>query len=394
MHKLTFNLKIWLGCAWFAAFFIVSCEGILNIKEKPQAIERNTRFQIFLEDRSGYMVQLKGTPGVADADVLLKSKTLGIEMNLISDSTGTIQLGNALSDDYFISAVREMKADEMQQIIGFPNSHIKLKNTTRGVITLRADVDSALVVPMFAVATGSELVISEIYACGPPEAGLYYHDKYLEVYNQSDSTIYLDSLLIVVGGRYIVRDPDFVYSKNIWIFPGSGTEYPLEPGQFAVCAEDAIDHRINAPFSVDLSAVRFEFYKPESPDIDNPAIPNMIRILQVSGNDWLIGGEKDALMIARIHPDSLAYRNEHLLVPTGCIIDGVEYLDDPTFLSDKKIHESIDAGATGGIEFYTGKSMERIVLLKDGKLILKDDDNSSLDFRVIDAPTPEYHHQQ
>ena len=70
----------------------------------------------------------------------------------------------------------------------------------------------------------------------------------------------------------------------------------------------------------------------------------------------------------------------------------MEYLDDPTRLNEKKLHESIDAGATGGIEFYTSKSMERILPLKNGKLILKDDDNSSLDFKVLDHPTPEYHH--
>ena len=178
------------------------------------------------------------------------------------------------------------------------------------------------------------------------------------------------------------------------MFPGAGKDYPLQAGEFAVCAEDAIDHRINAPKSVDLSTVRLEFYKPETPDIDNPAIPNMVLILQVSGYDWLIGGEKDALTIVQTNPDSLEYRDEHFLIPLEKIIDGVEYLDDPTRLNEKKLHESIDAGATGGIEFYTGKSMERILLLKNGKLILKDDDNSSLDFKVLDHPTPEYHHEQ
>ena len=190
-----------------------------------------------------------------------------------------------------------------------------------------------------------------------------------------------------------VDDPEFVHSKSLWKFPGSGTEYPIQPGEFKVCAEDAIDHRINADSSVDLSHVSFEFYKDDAPDIDNPQIPNMIRIYQDSGNDWLIGGEQGAIVIAQVDEDSLQWYDDQKLIPYKYILDGVEYLDDITRLDKKRLSPIIDAGGTGGIQFYTGKTQERIPYFNGQRYLLKDDNNSSIDFKVYDHPSPEFHNE-
>jgi len=252
---------------------------------------------------------------------------------------------------------------------------------------------------MEVVAGNSPLIISEIYACGPPGSGLYYHDKYVEVFNNSDSVLYLDSVIIAVQfsssvyGLNYRDDPEYVHSKSIWIFPGTGKDYPIQSGQFILCAEDAIDHRINAPNSVDQSHADFEFYKDDAPDIDNPAVPNMIKIYQQAGNDWLIGGEKGALVIAKFPADSLIPYDDQFLIPYRAVFDGVEYSDDPTQLDKKILNQGIDASATGGIQFYTGKSMERILLSDDGRKKLKDENNSSVDFKIISPPSPGKYHQ-
>ena len=250
------------------------------------------------------------------------------------------------------------------------------------------------------IITESELIISEIYACGPPEAGLYFHDKYVEIFNQSDKVQYLDGLIIAVVysssylGLNFVDDADYIHSKSLWKFPGKGTDYPIQPKEFIVCAEDGMDHRINAPYSVDLSNVSFEFYKKDAPDIDNKGVKNMIMIYQSSGYDWLIGGESDALVLARFPQDSLIWEDERMLIPTSAILDGVEYLADPKRLDKKTLYNGIDGGTTGGIEFYTGKTMERIIIKnEDGSFKLKDDNNSSLDFKVYLQPSPEYHNE-
>jgi hypothetical protein len=379
----------------FASLVFLGCGQILDVEKKPETQERQTPLKIMLQDQSGYMQTLFNSSGVRGADVLVKSNSLSTEVQAQSDSTGLVTLQGLISDTYLISASRQMSAEEMQHITGQPVTNHKLTNRNMGIIDLHADQEEPVTLPMDVVYAGSPLVISEIYACGPPGSGLYFHDKYLELYNQSDSTVYLDGLIVAVVyysgylGLNFIDDPEYVHSTNVWMIPGKGTDHPLQPGELAVCAEDAIDHRNNAPNSVDLSGVRFEFYKRDAPDIDNPAVPNMKRVMMEWGNDWLIGGESDALVIARIDPDSLGFRDGRLLIPYTAILDGVEYLDDPSRLDKKTLNPQIDAGTTGGIEFYTGKSMERIVVKRDPKPILKDDNNSSLDFRVIESPTPE-----
>lgn len=380
--------------------FTMSCSEIINFEDKPLAKERETVFMIRLIDNSGYMQKLYNKNVVVNGEILLKSNIYGTEYRLVTDSNGLAEIGRIISDQYMVSAKREITPEEMEIITGVKTSHHKLINKQIKIVDLRADRFDLIEIPMELVIGGAPLVISEIYACGPPGSGLYWHDKYVEVYNQTDSVIYLDSIIVAVVyassylGQNYVDDPEFVHSKNVWIFPGNGKDYPLYPGEFAVCAGDAIDHRINAPNSVDLSNVKFEFYKDDAPDVDNPNIPNMIKIYQSSGNDWLIGGEQGAIVLAKMSVDSLRWFGDQLLIPYRYVIDGVEYLKDPTMLQNKILNHSIDGGGTGGIQFYTGKSMERIAIKIGDRMILKDDNNSTVDFKVIPKPTPQYHHSE
>lgn len=377
------------------SLFGISCSNILNIEEKPSAVERKTNFKIVFTDNSGFMAKLFNSNKVRNASVVLKSNLLGNEYHLTTDTNGVATINGILSDTYIITAERPMTEQEMLVINGSPAKNVKLVNKNFRIIDLNAASQTQVTVQMDMVVGSSPLVISEIYACGPPGSGLYYHDKYIEIFNNTDSTLYLDSIIIAVvySSSYLginyVNDPEYIHSKSIWFFPGNGNDYPIQPGQFVVCAEDAIDHRINAPNSVDLSQVDFEFYKEDAPDVDNPAIPNMLKFYQDSGNDWLIGGEKGALVIAKISIDSLKpYGDGEFLIPYKNIIDGVEYMSDPTQLDKKICNQSIDAGTTGGIQFYTGKSMQRKMISNTGRYILKDDNNSSVDFNIINKPTP------
>lgn len=379
-------------------FYLNGCSDFLGIESKPKLIEREVTFRIVFRDNSGFMNLLFGNDKVRGAEVNLKSNLLGLEYNLVTDSSGTISINGIISDKYIITANRFMTPDEMQIISGTSASNVKLVNRKQRIIELNASSTQEINIEMDMVVGSSDLVISEIYACGPPGAGLYYHDKYVEIFNQSDFVLYLDSLIIAVvyvhapTWTHYRDDPDFVHSKNIWYFPGNGMDYPIQPGQFILCAADAIDHRINAPNSVDLSMANFEFYKDDAPDIDNPSVPNMIRFFQPSGNDWLIAGETGALVLAKCPIDSIRPFNDQFLIPYNTILDGVEYMSDPTRLDRKILNESIDAGAAGGIQFYTGKSMERILISDFGRKILKDENNSSVDFMIISPPSPGGYH--
>lgn len=394
MNTKNINKVYQLSFALILSVLSLSCSNILGVDPKPAKTERAIDFQITLKDNSGFMQTLFGSDRVRGAEVTLKSNLLGNEYYLISDSNGVIKINGIISDKYIITATRKMTNGEMQIISGTNATNVKLVNKKDRIINLDSASPANIELEMEIVVGGSPLIISEIYASGPQGSGLYYHDKYVEVFNQSDSVLYLDNMMIAVvytnsnTGLQYRDDPEYIHSKNIWIFPGTGKDYPIQPGQFVVCAEDAIDHRINAPNSVDLSHADFEFYKDDAPDIDNPAIPNMIRIYQTSGNDWLIGGETGALILANFPADSLKPFDDQFLIPYTAVLDGVEYKADPTKLDKKILNEGIDAGSTGGIQFYTGKSMERILISDVEGKILKDENNSSVDFLIINAPTP------
>jgi hypothetical protein len=134
------------------------------------------------------------------------------------------------------------------------------------------------------------LIVSE-WSCQNermPSGGWYWRfGGFLELYNNTDTTIYLDGKLLAVGfGRawdYSLEpcaelepwrlDPDGLWVFFIDQFPGAGAEYPLSPGATAVIATDAIDHRQYAPEALDLSDADFEFFG--GGDVDNPQVPNM-----------------------------------------------------------------------------------------------------------------------
>ncbi len=120
--------------------------------------------------------------------------------------------------------------------------------------------------------------------------GNYMTGGYMELYNNADTTVYLDGVL--VGSAYSIavelpylscaasadlrNDPAGAWALQLAAFPGSGREYPLAPGENVIVATDAIDHSVLFPGMLDLSGADFEFIGPA--DVDNPAVPNMIDV--------------------------------------------------------------------------------------------------------------------
>jgi hypothetical protein len=141
------------------------------------------------------------------------------------------------------------------------------------------------------------VVISEVFMKAPPvwETGLvsYAHGRYVRVANNGEDAVHLDGMLIgkVFSGvmYYPIpdqnrcedtavwrEDPDGVWSATFWRFPGTGSQHPLAPGETALIAVVAADHRSIHPTIPDLSGADFEFGLPGAGD--NPAAPNMISV--------------------------------------------------------------------------------------------------------------------
>jgi hypothetical protein len=129
------------------------------------------------------------------------------------------------------------------------------------------------------------LVISELYSYSAQVNGFYTSAHYVEVYNNSDTTIYLDGIVIFrasftghcddpPGARL---DETGIWSSTLHRFPGAGRDFPIRPGEAKVQGVDAIDHRVVAPELPDLSMAEFELIGDAS-DPNNPFAADMIRL--------------------------------------------------------------------------------------------------------------------
>jgi len=137
------------------------------------------------------------------------------------------------------------------------------------------------------------LVISEFGIGTPPPwevGGSYFAGQYFEVYNNADSTIYLDGKIfgenpnLYASGRGqscasiapLRTDSTGIYVRWMLAFPGSGSDYPIGPGELRTVAVQAIDHRPIHRSLLDLSAADFEIGFGGA--AANPAVPDMLDV--------------------------------------------------------------------------------------------------------------------
>lgn len=128
-------------------------------------------------------------------------------------------------------------------------------------------------------------VISEIFFTGTttPENKPYINDQYMVITNNSDVTLYADSIAILQSEFQTNDKQDYTpdkmstdFSVNfVFMIPGSGTTVPVAPGQSLLVAINAINHVENNPNSFDLSGADYEFFdessNPNYTDVDGTA---------------------------------------------------------------------------------------------------------------------------
>lgn len=264
-----------------------------------------------------------------------------------------------------------------------------------------------------------KLVFSEIYFCGskPVNAFSYFRDQFYEIANNTHEVQYLDGLYFANTEsidfdkvRPVWPDPDgeYIYAERVWRFPGSGTEYPLQPGESCVIAQFAADHRLpiyNPTSPVDCSTAEFEFNcfnanYPDQPAFDMEMIFNsgtnslpmqyltsvfgtgyvLFRVPEGETFDPLVDKSQQTVNLSR--PTGSVYAK----VPTHYIIDAVEAIRNESYVDAKNLPSVADAGfcTMGGT--YLGKGVTR--KLSDetsgsntgGAVLYKDSNNTTEDF--------------
>jgi hypothetical protein len=249
------------------------------------------------------------------------------------------------------------------------------------------------------------LVISEAYLPLIADVIRYQFGQYIEVHNNGFDTLYLDGKIIGMslpwvsgtvgaGGRPCsewarwLEDPEGIWTANIWAFPGSGTTYPLGPGQSAIVATDAVDHRVVRPDLVDLSRADFEFLGTDA-DVDNPAVPNMREFPGWSDfADAAVGHgpywqtQVTVFLAERLEPDSLVRDNlpvanpAHLRIPRSKILDvltsGLTPDRDPSLpYCPNFVHPDFDGQYARLVDGSTQHSLTRRALVPERGILLR-----------------------
>lgn len=143
------------------------------------------------------------------------------------------------------------------------------------------------------------LLFKEAFFNGETNNGQMMHpDQYFVIFNNSDKIVYADGVAFGLTahanplGEDVFTDElanNRIVLSMIYIFPGNGTQYPIQPGGQIVVASTAINHHdADHPNSVDLSGADFEFYEPDQPeawgeDVDNPNVTNMVKVFNRFG---------------------------------------------------------------------------------------------------------------
>jgi hypothetical protein len=345
------------------------------------------------------------TDGVPDAEV--RVHRLGTEFRwqtVLTDSAGEARFPDLIPGRYRLAAYRALTDDEAAQLDS-------RRRAFGDGLMLDIPGPSTKTLALAPDRRGSVL-IAEQYGTGTPlDLVQWDYQHYLEIYDNSDTAIYLDGMILGKGFPLYLEnppqyrcasmesfrnDPDGVWALYLHQFPGSGAEYPLAPGAIAVVAMDAIDHsQIHASFP-DLSNADFELLGPA--DVDNPAVPNMPdigleyerrghgMILWVDGT-YFLSEPVNVETLPRARHEGWAF--EFARFPREALLDVLateknDALDEQNLPRCREsVHRNFDRLAGGFIKH--GEDLEYSVQRRvidttpDGRAILQDTNTSAVD---------------
>ncbi len=391
--------NILLGLMMVALF--ASCT-----REIPQPVG-NFKIQIALPSNFSPSVKY------ANKEVILTSSTN--EYKIMTDANGVAQIPAIIPDEYNITTSWEMTGAIYKTLIAEPElvedkATILLSGTLNNQKIYNSnDINIALEKLVL-----KKLLISKVYYTGTKDNANknYTTDAYIEIFNTSDEVVYIDGMYLaltesVSTPAYPAKDnPDYIYTRQICKFPGEGNTYPVEPGESIVVAtRSARDHTASASTSVDLSSADFEVKETDgtgNPDVK--ALPVVSSSLSIKFFNMLSGGgngvfifetDEDIFSWPEFYAPGKTSGERFRRVPVSVVLDGVECLKNSAGTGPdvnlKRLPDIVDAGysfvnATSG---YTHESIERKVnRVIDGRVTLKDSNNSIQDFVISTDPTP------
>ena len=267
-------------------------------------------------------------------------------------------------------------------------------------------------------------VISEIFFTGTttPEGNQYSGgDAYIVISNNSDVTLYADSIAVLESEFLTTTKRDYTpdvmneaFSTDaVYMIPGNGTSVAVEPGKSLVLAINAINHKEANPNSIDLTGADFEFFdessNPRFTDPDGPATnldkwycytatvygfhnrgfrSMAIARMQTSKENWLENYAYTAVYTWTFNEYSFDRTVDTYKVPNAWILDAVNLSVESEF-QWIVTSPALDAGWTycGKVDKDQTRYNKAVIRKKDadGKYI--DTNNSTNDFEPEAKPS-------
>lgn len=272
---------------------------------------------------------------------------------------------------------------------------------------------------------GSPLCIREMYYAG--SLGGYFRDQFYEIYNNGDEVVYLDYICLAhLAPLYATTNlPEwpaedgvgrYAYAATLWQIQGDGDDYPLQPGESVILAQEAADHTKIETWAgfgvVDTSKADWECWAGNEQRI-NPDVPDLPYVFwsgYIIKMQWLTSVDGSAMALYQpgrnlefgsdywqkgvtTQTEVGGSGQEYVRIPVGDILDAVECIPTSADLDMKRIPGVLDSGAASVNGYYNGKSISRKVFTyrEDGTPIFQDTNNSTDDFEVCDLPVIRRH---
>lgn len=364
---------------------------------------------------------------VGNLEVILTNTNDNSVAKATTDASGKAVFLELAPGTYNISSSKLLSPTEAFEFTGL-NKELTL-NATLSNVTLLPMENKTSTITLDGKAGGS-LVIKEVYSVGASNDGyaIMFKDQFIEIFNNSDEVQYLDGLYLAYlapqrCGSSPAQEPvttlpigEYVYASKVLQFPGTGTQYPIQPGQGKVVALNAVNYLESKPLAltVDNSKADFDMYAIDWLqslgrtgnsffDLDNPDVPTMKGIyLFVQNGGFFNLDTAPSVALCKLDADPTTTVKEpdltavlyYLKIPSASIIDGIDILDNKAASVYKRLPSSIDAGyyfaLENGKSSYTGKSIRRKIAktLSNGRNVLMDTNNSSTDLEVVAPATP------
>lgn len=273
-----------------------------------------------------------------------------------------------------------------------------------------------------------DLIIAEVFFTGTlrSSGNQYYGDDYIKLYNNTDHVIYADGITLFESKFLTTQKfnytPDIIDEamtvQALYTVPGSGTDVPVEPGEYLLLADTGIDHRVSNPNSFDLSNADFEWYdvstKPNNLDIDGP-VANLDKWYCYTLSFWVLHNRGFRTFgIARIPVDRDTYLKDYYYtyeydqvtnvgtfpmsqsayrLPNGWIVDVVTTSVEAMYVW-QVCDPSIDCGWTncGTMDhdksrYFRSVRRKLLYVTDDGRAVFKDTNNSTVDFNPMCVPS-------